>query len=54
VVNAERTRFYCWSWDRWKSLANLRRCFETRCRRMYEPEPPHLRKALVAAAARGL
>ena len=46
VVNAERSRFYCWSWDRWKSLHKLRRCFEEGCRRMYEPEGEHLRKVI--------
>ncbi len=51
VVNPERRLFYCWSWDRWKSVHNLGRCFNTGCRRMYEPEGTHLRKAVVGAAS---
>ncbi|MCL4501169.1 MAG: hypothetical protein M1438_04855 [Deltaproteobacteria bacterium] len=45
IINPARTLFYCWSWDRWKSLKRLRYCFEQRCQRMYEPEGEHLRKA---------
>ena len=52
VVNAARSRFYCWFWDRWKSLRNLRRCFKVRCLFMYEPEGLHLRTAAVRQAAR--
>lgn len=49
MVNAERRLFYCWSWDRWKSLRSLGRCFREGCRRMYEPEGEHLRKLSVVS-----
>jgi hypothetical protein len=53
ITNANRTLFYCWSYGRWKSLFNLRHCFEKGCRRMYEPEGLHLRRAEVRRAAMG-
>lgn len=52
-INSSRTLFYCWSWGGWRSVKKLPYCFGIkRCRRMYEPELPHLRKDQVAAAAR--
>ncbi len=53
VVNAERRLFYCWSWDKWKGLRNIGRCFAKGCRRMYEPEGEHLRLPEIRRAAMG-
>lgn len=54
ITNAERSRFYCWSWDRWKGLHHLRRCFNVGCRWMYQPEVEHLRLPEVRRAAAGV
>ena len=45
VINAERTRFYCWSWDRWCTVKKLPYCFGKPCQRMYVPPEPHWRQA---------
>lgn len=46
VINDDRTRFYCWGWDKYFPLWKLgRRCFSSGCRFMYVPRLPHLRRA---------
>ena len=58
IVNHTHQLFYCWSWDRWKSLHELGKgghdggCFARGCRRMYEPMLPHLRATEVRRASR--
>lgn len=60
IINHTRTLFYCWSWDRWKSLRELGKCghqggcFARGCRRMYAPAYPHLRTAEVSRGAAGV
>jgi hypothetical protein len=44
VVNPERRRFYCWSWDKWMAIFRLRSCFARGCQWMYAPLGAHLRK----------
>ena len=59
IINHTRKLFYCWSWDRWKSVCELGRggheggCFARGCCKMYEPALPHLRTAEVRRASRG-
>ncbi len=54
LINASRTRFYCWFWDQWWACPKLGRCFNKGCMSMYVPQFPHLRKArLLKEAACG-
>jgi len=53
VINDERTRFYCWNWDRWCTVKKLAYCFSKPWRRMYVPPGPHLRQPGLALRGEG-